>query len=445
MMFPVRRFAEEAREEQIIHMKELVIGFLGCGNIGGGVWRLLEDMREEIAERFDGLKIRVKRVLVRRVNAPRSCGVPREVLTDRAEDVLEDPEISLVAEFLGGEQPAADYMLRALRAGKQVVTANKMALCLHWAELNRAALENGAGLFYEASVCGAIPVIRMLNTSLQSVRVDRVMGIINGTTNYILTGMSAGGAEYADVLADAQQLGLAEPNPESDVEGMDAAFKLAILSSLAFHSAVPYAKVYREGITHVTARDIAFGAEMGYTLKLLAIAKRDGDRAEVRVHPTFLDRHHPLARVDGAFNAAYLHGDACDAITLQGRGAGDLPTASAICGDIVDAALCVKPRYPSFKNTVEDEASFAFSDNWNTRAFIRLSAVDRPGVLASIAKTMMEEEVSIATMLQKDVQPDGRVQLIFITHPAPEQSLRRALSRLDASICSLEQMIRVED
>ncbi len=442
MMFPVRRFAEEAREEQIIHMKELVIGFLGCGNIGGGVWRLLEDMREEIAERFDGLGIRVKRVLVRRVNAPRSCGVPREVLTDRAEDVLEDPEISLVAEFLGGEQPAADYMLRALRAGKQVVTANKMALCLHWAELNRAALESGAGLFYEASVCGAIPVIRMLNTSLQSVRVDRVMGIINGTTNYILTGMSAGGAEYADVLADAQQLGLAEPNPESDVEGMDAAFKLAILSSLAFHSAVPYAKVYREGITHVTARDIAFGAEMGYTLKLLAIAKRDGDRAEVRVHPTFLDRHHPLARVDGAFNAVYLHGDACDAITLQGRGAGDLPTASAVAADILQAAAGASGLPAGGERLCEERLTV--SENWTTRYFLRLSAVDAPGVLARVADCFAQEGVSIAAMMQKGAAEDGRVQLVFITHLAEEEAVRRALPRLPEDICRVESMIRVE-
>ena len=431
-------------------MKKTVIGFLGGGNIGGGVWRLLSEMREEIKKR-DGVDLEVRKVLVKdiaealEINAAKGIDIPVGCLTQDYTDVTRDDEIQIVCEFMGGEQPAASYMEDALNHGKSVITANKVALALNWAQLQAAAEKSGAGLWYEASVGGVIPVIRVLLQNLESDSVDRVMGIINGTTNYILTRMTNEGKDYDEVLRDAQRLGLAEPNPTADVEGMDSAYKLSILASLAFHGRVTYGRVHREGITNITATDIACGADMGYVLKLLAIAKKDGNKVEVRVHPTFVKKDHPLAKVDGSLNAIFIHGKYCNDITLQGRGAGDLPTASAICGDIVDAALCVKPRYPSFKNTVEDEASFAFSDNWNTRAFIRLSAVDRPGVLASIAKTMMEEEVSIATMLQKDVQPDGRVQLIFITHPAPEQSLRRALSRLDASICSLEQMIRVED
>ncbi len=431
-------------------MKKTVIGFLGGGNIGGGVWRLLSEMREEIKKR-DGVDLEVRKVLVKdiaealEINAAKGIDIPVGCLTQDYTDVTRDDEIQIVCEFMGGEQPAASYMEDALNHGKSVITANKVALALNWAQLQAAAEKSGAGLWYEASVGGVIPVIRVLLQNLESDSVDRVMGIINGTTNYILTRMTNEGKDYDEVLRDAQRLGLAEPNPAADVEGMDSAYKLSILASLAFHGRVTYGRVHREGITNITATDIACGADMGYVLKLLAIAKKDGNKVEVRVHPTFVKKDHPLAKVDGSLNAIFIHGKYCNDITLQGRGAGDLPTASAICGDIVDAALCVKPRYPSFKNTVEDEASFAFSDNWNTRAFIRLSAVDRPGVLASIAKTMMEEEVSIATMLQKDVQPDGRVQLIFITHPAPEQSLRRALSRLDASICSLEQMIRVED
>ena len=430
-------------------MKKTVIGFLGGGNIGGGVWRLLSEMREEIKKR-DGIDLEVRRVLVKdiqealEINAAKGLDIPVGCLTESYTDVTRDEEIQIVCEFMGGEQPAASYMEDALNHGKSVVTANKVALALNWAQLQAAAEKSGAGLWYEASVGGVIPVIRVLLQNLESDRIDRVMGIINGTTNYILTRMTNEGKDYDDVLRDAQRLGLAEPNPAADVEGMDSAYKLSILASLAFHGRVTYGRVHREGITNITATDIACGADMGYVLKLLAIAKKDGNEVEVRVHPTFLKKDHPLAKVDGSLNAIFIHGKYCNDITLQGRGAGDLPTASAICGDIVDAALSVKPRYPSFRNTVEDEATFVFSDNWNTRAFIRLSAVDRPGVLASIAKTMMEEEVSIATMLQKDVQPDGRVQLIFITHPAPEQSLRRALDKLDASICSLEQMIRVE-
>ena len=425
-------------------MKEVVLGLLGLGNIGGGVWDLIRTYGAEVGKRT-GISLRVKKALVLDKAIHGGHEVPDSVLTTDGAEILEDPEIQIVCEFLGGEQPAASMMRRALENGKSVVTANKMALSLHFDELREMAAKTGAGLYYEASVGGAIPIINALQSPLIANHIERIMGIVNGTTNYILTRMASEGADYDTVLKDAQRLGLAEPNPAADVEGMDSAYKLSILASLAFHGRVTYGRVHREGITNITATDIACGADMGYVLKLLAIAKKDGNKVEVRVHPTFVKKDHPLAKVDGSLNAIFIHGKYCNDITLQGRGAGDLPTASAICGDIVDAALCVKPRYPSFKNTVEDEASFAFSDNWNTRAFIRLSAVDRPGVLASIAKTMMEEEVSIATMLQKDVQPDGRVQLIFITHPAPEQSLRRALSRLDASICSLEQMIRVED
>ena len=429
-------------------MKEIVIGFLGCGNVGGGVWRLLEDMREEIAHRFDGLSLRVKRVLVRDVNKTRSCGVPAEVLTDRPEDVLDDSEISIVAEFMGGEQPATDYLLRALRSGKTVVTANKVALALNWHLLQAAAEKSGAGLYYEASVCGAVPILQTLTEALPANRIDLLMGIINGTTNYILTRMSDEGSEYADVLADAQRLGLAEPNPAADVEGMDAAYKLTIMSSLAFHGRVTYDRVYREGITGVTATDIACGSTMGYTLKLLAIAKRggeDGREIEVRVHPTFLPKNHPLARVEGSFNAVYLRGHACGEITLQGRGAGDYPTASAVVGDILRAATAEKHRHPTFRNTAEPDPSLHFTDDWRSRYFIRCSAVDAPGVLARVADCFASEQVSIATMRQEGAAALGRVQLIFITHEAGEKAVRRAVSRLDSAICSLESLIRVEE
>ena len=425
-------------------MKEIVIGFLGCGNVGGGVWELLQGFAPEIAHR-DHVKIRVKKVLVRDVNKARSCSVPAEVLTDNPNDVLFDPEISLIAEFLGGEQPATEYMLTALKNGKTVVTANKVAVALNWHRLQEAAQRSHVGLYFEASVCGAIPIISTLMTPLQANRIDRLMGIINGTTNYILSRMYENGEDYQLVLQDAQKLGLAEPNPASDVEGMDAAYKLSIMASLAFHARVPYKKVYREGITKITAMDISCGKEMGYVLKLLAIAKREGGTIEVRVHPTFLPKEHPLSRVDGSFNAVYLHGHACKEMMLQGRGAGDMPTASAVVGDILHAVTVDVHVHPTFANQAEPDASLDFTNNWTSKYFIRVSAIDAPGVLASVAGCFAKENVSIATMMQKDAVEDGRVPLIFITHATHEQSMLEALKHLDPAVCKLESMIRVED
>ena len=425
-------------------MKEVIIGFLGCGNVGGGVWNLLDNFRKEIAHRNDELSIRVKKVLVRDVNKARSCAVPRELLTTDVEEVVSDPEISIVVEFLGGEQPATEYMLRALRAGKTVVTANKVALALNWHRLQAAAQEKNVGLYYEASVCGAIPIINVLQNSLQANRVGHMMGIINGTTNYILSRMYDNGEDYQDVLGDAQRLGLAEPNPAADVEGLDAAYKLSIMASLAFHGRVPFPKVYVEGITKLTAMDISCGKEMGYVLKLLAIAKRAGNTVQVRVHPTFLPKDHPLSSVSGSFNAVYLKGDACQEMMLQGRGAGDMPTASAVVSDILRAATADIHQHPTFSNTANADPSLLFDDNWESQYFIRLAAQDKPGVLAKIAGWLAQENVSIATMLQKGKMDDGRVPLIIVTHAAPEKSLRKALESFDTDVCTVESVIRVE-
>lgn len=424
-------------------MKEIVIGFLGCGNVGGGVWNLLENFRAEIAHR-NHLSIRVKKVLVRNVNKARTCGVPAEVLTASVQDVVDDPEITIVAEFMGGEQPAADYMLRALNAGKTVVTANKVAVALNWHLLQAAAQAHGVGFYYEASVCGAIPIINVLQNSLQANRITSMMGIINGTTNYILSRMYANGEDYQTVLADAQRLGLAEPDPAADVEGLDAAYKLSIMASLAFHGRVPFSKVYTEGITRLSAMDIACGKEMGYVLKLLAIAKREGDDVQVRVHPTFLPKTHPLSSVDGSFNAVFIRGHACQEMMLQGRGAGDMPTASAVVSDILRAATAECHIHPTFANTAEADPRLIFDDNWHSRYFLRLSAEDRPGVLEKIAGWLAHENVSIASMLQKAKADDGRVPLIIVTHTAPEKSLRRALTAFAPEACTVESVIRVE-
>lgn len=424
-------------------MKHVVIGFLGCGNVGCGVWELLQGFHSEIAHRND-LTIQVKKILVRDVTKQRHSIIPPALLTADPSDILDDPEITLVAEFLGGEQPATDYMLRALQNGKTVVTANKVAVALNWHLLHSAAKKSKVGLYFEASVCGAIPIIHTLTQSLQANRISKLMGIINGTTNYILSRMSDNGEPYETVLKDAQRLGLAEPDPASDVEGLDAAYKLSIMSSLAFHARVPFNKIYVEGITHITAMDIACGKEMGYVLKLLAIAKRENYTVETRVHPTFIPKDHPLASVSGSFNAVFVTGHACKEMMLLGRGAGDMPTASAVVSDIMNAATSDMHFYPTFQNDKEPASEMIFSDNWQCAFFIRMSAIDAPGVLSNVAGCFAEEQVSIASMLQKDSVENGRVPLIFITHKAPEQSMRSALERLDPEVCRVEGIIRVE-
>lgn len=423
-------------------MKQVNIGFLGCGNIGGGVWRLLREFEAEIARR-EQLAFAVRRVLVRDVRKARGGDIPREILTDRPEDVLCDPEIQIVMEFMGGEEPAASYIERALLAGKTVVTANKMALSTHWAELNATAQKTGTGLYFEASVCGAIPVVRALTDSLQANRVEGLMGIINGTTNYILTRMAREGSAFEDVLYDAQRLGLAEPDPTADVEGYDAAYKLSILSSLAFHTHVPVEAVYREGITRVTPLDIACGQEMGLTLKLLAVAKRSGDRVEARVHPTFVPSTHPLASVSDAFNAVFLKGHACGEMMFYGRGAGDMPTASALVSDLIKAAGAPRHKLPEFFGGAD---GVLVDSDWSSVYFIRMRAQDKPGVLAKVAGCMAGHDVGIASMVQKG-EPDveGRVQLVFVTHRAHERAVRAALSEVERSgETSVRSVIRVE-
>jgi len=402
------------------------------------VWDLIREFRGELEKRT-GVSLKVKKALVLDKKVHRGHEVPDEVLTTDAEDILSDPEIQIVCEFLGGEQPAAGMMLRALEAGKSVVTANKMALSLHWDELREAAKRTGAGLYYEASVCGAIPVINAIQSPLIANKIENMMGIVNGTTNYILSRMAAEGASYEDVLADAQRLGLAEPNPAADVEGMDAAYKLSIMGSLAFHSRVYVEQVYREGITKVTPEDIAYGREMGYVLKLLAIGKQSEDGIEARVHPAFLPADHPLARVDGSLNAVFLYGHSFKDMMLEGRGAGDAPTASAIVGDIIQAAQNQVHPMPYLRDD-----PLPVLDDWQSKYFIRMQAVDAPGVLAEVTGLMAAEGISVSAMMQKGAAPGGKATLIVITHSAPEKAMQRVVRALNSEICQVENMIRVE-
>ena len=318
-------------------MQKICVGFLGCGNIGGGVWTLLEDMRQDFALKYN-ICFEVKKMLVRALDEKRAVEVPLNRLTTDVNEIISDPEITLVCEFMGGEQPAAQFMLSALNAGKHVVTANKMALSLHWQELHQAACKNNVGLYYEASVCGAIPVIRTIRESMTGSRIDRIGGIVNGTTNYILTQMSQQGLAYQTALAQAQELGLAEPDPTSDVEGHDAAYKLCILSALCFGKYIHPQKIDCCGISGVDITDILLGQQLGYSLKLLARAQRNGKEISCSVSPTYVSKDSQLSNVNDAFNGVLLHGHASDDIFLYGRGAGALPTASAIVGDMIQAA-----------------------------------------------------------------------------------------------------------
>lgn len=420
-------------------MEKIAVGFLGCGNIGCGVYRLLEENGENIAS-HEHVAFEVRRVLVRSLAKKRAAAVPQELMTDRPEDVFDDPEISVVMEFMGGVEPAATYMIQALQRGKTIVTANKMALASRWEDILSAARESGAGLYYEASVCGAVPIIRAMNDSLQANRIGSVMGIINGTTNYILSRMSSEGAAYADVLADAQRLGLAEPDPTADVEGYDAAYKLSILSTLAFHKHIPVENVYREGITKITPLDVQCGKEFGLTLKLLAVAKEEDGFVQARVHPTFVPNSHPLASVNDAFNAVYVNGHACGEMMFYGRGAGDMPTASALVSDLVKAAKAKRQALPA----VSAEPC-KMADDWTCVHFIRMLAVDRPGVLSLVSGKLAEHGVSIASMVQKGHDAEsGCAQLVFLTHMASERAVRSALEQMDENTVSQVSVIRVE-
>lgn len=420
-------------------MEKTAIGFLGCGNIGCGVYRLILEQGASLAEN-EGVSFDIRRVLVRSLGKKRSADIPQSIMTDCVDDVLGDPEISVVMEFMGGVEPAASYMIRALQSGKTVVTANKMALASRWDDIVAAAKESGAGLYYEASVCGAIPIIRAMNDSLQANRITSVMGIINGTTNYILSRMSSEGAAYADVLVEAQRLGLAEPDPTADVEGFDAAYKLSILSSLAFHKHIPVESIYREGITHVTPLDVQCGKEFGLTLKLLAVAKEVEGRVQARVHPTFIPNDHPLASVSDAFNAVYVQGHACGEMMFYGRGAGDMPTASALVSDLVKAVKAGRHPLPAVQSDTCDMA-----EDWSCVHFIRMLAIDQPGVLALVSGKFAQQGVSIASMVQKEHDAKNRyAQLVFLTHRASERAVRAAIADMDEEMVSQVSLIRVE-
>ena len=420
-------------------MKNVHIALLGLGTVGSGVYKTIQAQRENI-EHKEKLSLQIKKVLALNY----AFDIPEEQKAANFDEILADDDISIVIELMGGINPAKDFITKALLAGKTVVTANKELIARHWPELNHAAVSTGAGLYYEASVGGGIPILRTISDSLQANTLNSIMAIINGTTNFILTKMSEEGGSYSDVLKEAQRLGYAEANPKNDVEGFDAAYKLSILASLAFHARVPFDFIYTEGITKIAAEDIAFAKELGYVIKLLAIGKKNGHTIEARVHPTMIPFTHPLASVRGSFNAIFMSGHPIDDLMLYGRGAGDFPTASAVVSDVINACNVREHKYPSFRNEYDVAKELTFENNWKSEYFIRIITEDKPGVLAKVAGIFAKYNVSIATVLQKG-RSGQSVPLILVTHMANENSINQAAADIKylPEIIEVANIIRV--
>ena len=425
-------------------MKTVGVAILGLGVVGSGTYKILRDHRE-FYKQTQGVDLSVECVLEINKQKALDLGIEESKVSDNIAEIVSNPNVDIVVEVIGGVEPARSFVLAALHSGKSVVTSNKELFCKHWHELERAAKRTNAGLFFEASCVGGVPIIRTLIDGMQANVITNLTGIINGTTNYILTRMAREGSNYADILKDAQALGYAEANPAADVEGYDATYKLSILSSLAFHTKVPLDKIYREGIADIKTCDIAYGNELGYTLKLLAIGKNGKDGIEVRVHPAFIRKDHPLASVNDSFNAVYLKGDSVGDIMLYGRGAGDLPTGSAIVSDVIYAATHNDVKYATFKNTQQAEKGVKFITDFRSRYFIRFTAKDKAGVLAKVAGIFAKYNISIIDLIQKGEDCEN-IPIILITHETSEFSVRRALEKIGEleDVVSVDSMIRGE-
>lgn len=423
--------------------KVVNIGLLGCGTIGSGVFHLIRKNAAALAEAA-GKPIRVSRILVKDPDEPRPFEADASLMETDPAAVIEDPEIDIFIEVMGGTEPARDIAVKILSGGRNLVTANKELIATHGRELVEAAEKSGSELRFEASVGGGIPLLRPLEESLGGDNVLKVLGIVNGTTNYILTRMSTEGSTYADALSGAQALGYAEADPVADVEGHDAASKLAILSSIAFKVGVEAGQVYREGITAVRPDDLDNAREFGYAVKLLAIAMRGEGGISARVHPTMIPLAHPLASVAGNFNAVFVIGESVGELMFYGQGAGSLPTATAILGDVVNIARDLgRPASLSRSYWLRAGEVMPIEDV-TTRFYMVLKVVDRPGVLAKIAGVFGENRVSLESVVQKGI--GDQAQIVLITHEVKERNFRAARAGLDGldEVLEIPSVIRVE-
>ncbi len=410
--------------------KEAVkIGLIGSGTIGGGVLDLFRSNGERISEKI-GVTLVLEKVADRDLSKLRALQLPEELITTSAEEILQEPEIDIVIELIGGIEPARSFIVSALEHGKYVVTANKDLMATHGDELLALAREKDLNIFYEASVGGGIPLIRPLKQSLVSDRIHRIIGIVNGTTNYIFTRMFQDQMSLDEALVEAQKLGFAEPDPSSDIEGRDAAYKLIILSGLAFGNSIDPDQVYVEGIKGVTYQDIAYAKEIGYTVKLLAIGEKLPEGLALRVHPTLVPDNHPLASVLNEFNAIFIEGDAVGEVMFYGPGAGAKPTATAVLADVAEAARSI--RYQCANGIIEktySKTSFVPIDDLVTSFYLRFLADDRPGVFASLAEAFGDEEVSLDMVIQKR-RYGNTAEIVLVTHDVKEKAFQKALARV---------------
>lgn len=412
-------------------MKDYVsIGLLGLGTVGSGVVQLIHNHQEELAHQV-GCEVRVKSILVRDTGKERDINIENTYLTTNPDEILQDPDIDVIVEVIGGVEETRLHIIKALEAGKHVVTANKDLIALYGPELQRKAIENQCDLFYEASVGGGVPILRGLAEGLASDRLQKLMGIVNGTTNYILTKMDEDGLSYEEALQGAQDLGFAEADPTADVEGLDAARKMAILARLAFHTTVDLDEVEVSGISNVSIEDLNYGKKLGYTMKLIGFAENNEESLEVSVHPTFLSNHHPLASVKNEYNAIYVNGEAVGETMFYGPGAGSLPTATAVMADViaviknmrlgVNGKTVVAPRFEGIVRTADQR--FA-------QYYFRLHLKDEVGAFSNITTLFNELDISFEKILQTPLKKEELAEIIIVTHTVSLERFQKALMQL---------------
>ena len=424
------------------------VGLLGLGVVGGGVARALSEKSRTLQE-LAGCSISLRKALVRDLAKDRSFEIPRRLLTDSVADILDDPEVDIVVEVMGGHDPALDCILKAVSLGKHVVTANKEVMAQHGPDILTMARKKGVQVLFEASVAGGTPIIAPLLRDLVANEIVGVRAIINGTTNYVLTRMAQEGVDFADALAEAQDLGYAEADPTNDVEGIDAAYKLAILSTLGFRARVKDTDVFREGITRLTARDFQYARELGYTIKLLAIADKEGGAIQARVHPALVPSDVMIAKVDGVLNAIEVDTDLAGRVLFHGAGAGEKPTTSAVVADIVDIARNLAGNVvPPSPISLDETLAIRPMPELETKYYLRLNVADRPGVFAQIATALGDLSISIASVIQKEADEAAqRAEIVLMTHRAKEAAIQEALRLLEGLdvVNEVGNLVRVEE
>lgn len=426
-------------------MKKVKIAILGLGNVGKGVWKIFKENKKEITLR-SGYDIEIAKILVRDKTRYRGIEVPDEIITDDFNDVLKDKEIEIVVELMGGAEPAKSYMLEAMKAGRHVVTANKLVLANWGEELYETASKNKVHLCFEASVAGGIPVIREIKESLTADRIEEIVGILNGTTNYILSKMDMEKASYEDALKQAQQKGYAEADPVSDVEGYDTAYKLAIMSSLAFGVSIHPENIYREGINNITVRDIDYARRSGYKIKLLAIARQDDKKIELRVHPAMVPSNHPIAGVNDSFNAIFIKGNAVGDLMFYGRGAGELPTGSAVAADIISILRNREAPLDSFENMYLETKKIKKPEENEPEFYIRFNLNNKDGVLNKISNIFNKNNIAISSV-ELDNSDENDSSAAFITKKAVEKNLKNSLDEIGkiGNVNKIESVMRIEN